>query len=157
MPRRRGVQKKPLIPDPTYQDLLVTQMISVLMKKGKRSIAERICYGAFQIIQQGQDGNEPLKIFRKAVENVKPFLEVKSRRVGGAAYQVPVDVRPERRTSLALRWIVQYASQRSGKTMQTKLAAELLDAANRTGGAIKKKEDTRRMADANKAFAHYRW
>jgi small subunit ribosomal protein S7 len=131
-------------------------MVNLLMRKGKKSTAESICYNAFEMIQQ-KTGNEPLKLFRTAVENVKPLVEVKSRRVGGASYQIPVDVRPERRISLALRWITSYASQRTGKSMEEKLSAELMDAANKTGGAIKKKEDTHRMAEANKAFAHFRW
>jgi small subunit ribosomal protein S7 len=126
------------------------------MRKGKKSTAESICYGALEIIQE-KSGSEPLKLFRTAMDNLKPLVEVKSRRVGGASYQVPVDVRPERRVSLALRWLVQYASQRAGKSMEEKLAGELMDAANSTGGAIKKKEDTHRMAEANKAFAHFRW
>jgi small subunit ribosomal protein S7 len=126
------------------------------MRKGKKSVAESICYKALGIIQE-KTGSEPLKLFRTAVENIKPLVEVKSRRVGGASYQVPVDVRPERRISLALRWLIQYADQRAGKSMEEKLAGELMDAANNTGGAIKKKEDTHRMAEANKAFAHFRW
>jgi small subunit ribosomal protein S7 len=131
-------------------------MINLVMRKGKKSISESICYRAFEMVQQ-KTGSEPLKLFRAAVDNVKPVVEVKSRRVGGASYQVPVDVRPERRISLALRWIIQYADQRTGKSMEEKLAAELIDAANKTGAAIKKKEDTHRMAEANKAFAHFRW
>jgi small subunit ribosomal protein S7 len=131
-------------------------MVNMIMRKGKKSVAEAICYKAFGMIQE-KTGSEPLKLFRTAVENVKPLVEVKSRRVGGASYQVPVDVRPERRISLALRWLVQYADQRAGKSMEEKLAGELMDAANNAGGAIKKKEDTHRMAEANKAFAHFRW
>jgi small subunit ribosomal protein S7 len=156
MSRRRVIQRRQIEPDPLFHDRLVTKLINLLMSKGKKSTAESICYRAFEVMQQ-KVGSEPLKLFRTAVENVKPVVEVKSRRVGGASYQVPVDVRPERRISLALRWITQYASQRSGKSMEEKLAAELMDAANNTGGAIKKKEDTHRMAEANKAFAHFRW
>lgn len=156
MPRRQVIQRRQVDADPIYHDRLVSKMVNVLMRKGKKSIAESICYRAFEMMQQ-KVGSEPLKLFRTAVENVKPLVEVKSRRVGGASYQVPVDVRPERRISLALRWIVLYAQQRGGKSMEEKLAAELMDAANNTGGAIKKKEDTHRMAEANKAFAHFRW
>jgi small subunit ribosomal protein S7 len=156
MPRRRMVQRREVEPDPKYHDRLVNQLINHVMRQGKKSTAESVCYRAFNMIQE-KTSNEPLKLFRSAVDNVKPVVEVKSRRVGGASYQVPVDVRPERRTSLALRWIIQYADQRTGKSMEEKLAAELMDAANRTGGAMKKKEDTHRMAEANKAFAHYRW
>ncbi len=156
MPRRQLIQRRQIEPDPVCHDRLVSKMVNLLMRKGKKSTAESICYNAFEMIQQ-KTGNEPLKLFRTAVENVKPLVEVKSRRVGGASYQIPVDVRPERRISLALRWITSYASQRTGKSMEEKLAAELMDAANRTGGAIKKKEDTHRMAEANKAFAHFRW
>jgi small subunit ribosomal protein S7 len=126
------------------------------MRKGKKSTAEKICYRALETIKAKTE-NDPLKVFKQAVDNVKPLVEVKSRRVGGASYQVPVDIRPGRRIALALRWIVQYADARAGKSMEEKLAGELLDASNKTGGAIKKKEDTHRMAEANKAFAHYRW
>ena len=156
MPRRQVVQRRQTEPDPRYHDRLVSKLINIVMRKGKKSTTESICYAAFDMIQQ-KTGGEPLKLFRTALDNVKPVVEVKSRRVGGASYQVPVDVRPERRISLALRWIIQYAAQRPGKSMEEKLAAELIDAANHTGGAIKKKEDTHRMAEANKAFAHYRW
>jgi small subunit ribosomal protein S7 len=143
-------------PDPRYNDKLVTKLVNVLMRKGKKSTAEKICYQAFDTVKS-KTGNDALKVFKTAVDNVKPMFEVKSRRVGGASYQVPVDIRPNRRLALALRWLTQYAHQRSGKSMQEKLAAEILDASNNTGGAIKKKEDTHRMAEANKAFAHYRW
>lgn len=156
MPRRRIFSQREAAPDPRYQDKLVGKFINVLMRRGKKSTAERICYGAFETIQQ-RTGNDPLKVFRAAVENVKPVVEVKSRRVGGASYQVPVEIRPVRRLSLALRWIAQYAKSRGGKSMSEKLAAELLDAANNTGASVKKREDTHRMAEANKAFAHYRW
>jgi small subunit ribosomal protein S7 len=126
------------------------------MRSGKKSLAQRICYGAFEIIRQ-RTGKDPLEVFEQALKNVMPVLETKARRVGGANYQVPVEVRPERRQTLAIRWIVNYARERSGKSMQEKLAAELIDAANNTGGAVKKKEDTHKMAEANRAFAHYRW
>ena len=156
MPRRREVPKRDVLPDPIYQSQLVTKFINCVMERGKKSLAEGIFYGAMkQIEQKTQD--EPLKTFKKAVENVKPVREVKSRRVGGSTYQVPVEVRPNRRTSLAIRWIIEYATARGEKTMREKLAAELLDAANLRGGAMKKKDDTHKMAEANKAFAHYRW
>jgi len=134
----------------------VGKFINVLMSRGKKSTAERVCYGAFQLIQE-KTGGDPLKVFRAAIDNVKPLVEVKSRRVGGASYQVPVEIRPVRRMSLAMRWIALYAKQRGGKSMADKLAGELVDAANNTGAAVKKREDTHRMAEANKAFAHYRW
>ncbi len=134
----------------------MTKFINTLMRKGKKSTAERVCYGAMDLIQE-RTGGDPLKVFRAAIDNVKPVVEVKSRRVGGASYQVPVEIRPLRRTSLALRWIAQYAQARGGKSMAEKLAGELLDAANNTGASVKKREDTHRMAEANKAFAHYRW
>ncbi len=156
MPRRGMVTPREISTDARYNDRLITRMINVLMRKGKKSIAEKICYQALDIVKN-KAGDDPLKIFKAAVDNVKPMLEVKSRRVGGASYQVPVEIRSTRRIALALRWIRQYASQRSGRSMQEKLAAEILDAANNTGAAIKKREDTHRMADANKAFAHYRW
>lgn len=150
------IWQRTVAPDPRYNDKLVSKLVNVLMRKGKKSTAEKICYQAFDTVK-AKTGNEALKVFKSAVDNVKPMLEVKSRRVGGASYQVPVDIRPNRRLALALRWLTQYAQQRSGKSMQEKLAAEILDASNNTGGAIKKKEDTHRMAEANKAFAHYRW
>jgi small subunit ribosomal protein S7 len=156
MPRRKVAVKREVLPDPQYGDRLITKFISLIMRKGKRSIAEMICYEAFDVIKQ-KSGNDPLKVFKNAVENAKPMVEVKSRRVGGASYQVPVEIRPNRRTTLALRWITTNAQNRSGKSMEEKLAAELMDASNNTGGAVKKKEDTHKMAEANKAFAHYRW
>jgi small subunit ribosomal protein S7 len=146
-----------LVADPLYNSTLVSKFINTVMSDGKRSLAERIMYESFDIIKD-RTGDDPLKIFKKAVENVKPSLEVKSRRVGGSNYQVPVEVNPNRRLSLSIRWLVGFARQRGdGKTMQEKLANELLDAANLRGGAVKKREDTHRMAEANKAFAHYRW
>ena len=156
MPRRGVIQRRQVPADPKYQDRLVSKFINTLMKKGKKSHSEQICYGAFDLIQERM-GTDPLKVFKSAVDHVRPVVEVKSRRVGGASYQVPVDIRPERRLSLALRWLVRFSAQRSGKSMKEKLAAELMDAANRTGAAVKKKEDIHHMAEANKAFAHYRW
>lgn len=156
MPRKRVVERRPIPPDPIYGKPLITKFINVIMKRGKKSIAEKIMYGALDIIQK-RTKQDPLAIFERAVENVKPLVEVKSRRVGGATYQVPVEIRPERRVSLAIRWLVQVSQKRPEKTMQERLAAELMEAANNRGAAIKKKEDTHRMAEANKAFAHYRW
>jgi small subunit ribosomal protein S7 len=156
MPRRKIPTKRESTPDPRYNDRLVGKFINTLMTKGRKSVAESLCYHAFDLIKS-KTSNEPLKVFKSAIDNIKPVLEVKSRRVGGASYQVPVEVRPERRMSLALRWLVLYAKQRSGRSMEEKLASEVLDASNNTGGAVKKREDTHKMAEANKAFAHYRW
>ncbi|HEX7283036.1 MAG TPA: 30S ribosomal protein S7 [Vicinamibacterales bacterium] len=157
MPRRREIPKRELMPDALYQSPLVTKFINTIMSEGKRSTAERILYQSFDLIKE-RSGDDPLKVFKKAVDNVKPALEVKSRRVGGSNYQVPIEVNPNRRLSLSIRWLVGFARARGdGKTMQEKLANELLDAANLRGGAVKKREDTHRMAEANKAFAHYRW
>lgn len=156
MPRRRVAEKRDILPDPKYNSKVVSKFINSIMKNGKKSIAEKICYGAFEILKQ-KTGSDPLKVFKTAIENVKPVLEVKPRRVGGATYQVPVEIRPHRRTALAFRWILNYARERNEKTMQERLAGELLDAYNNTGSSIKKKEDTHKMAEANKAFAHYRW
>ncbi|HKP35988.1 MAG TPA: 30S ribosomal protein S7 [Pyrinomonadaceae bacterium] len=156
MPRRRVAERRAVLPDPVYNSPLVTKFINGIMWGGKRSLAERTFYNA--LIQVGEKaGDEPLKVFKRAIENVRPTVEVKSRRVGGSTYQVPVEVHQERRGALAIRWIVQYARGRGEKTMTDRLAAELLDAANNRGNAVKKKEDTHRMADANKAFAHYKW
>jgi small subunit ribosomal protein S7 len=156
MPRRRVVAKREILPDPLYNSQLVTKFVNTVMERGKKSLAESILYGALnKVAEKTQD--DPMKTFKKAIENVKPALEVKSRRVGGSTYQVPVEVRPNRRTSLAIRWLIEYSTQRGEKTMREKLAAELLDAANLRGGAVKKKDDTHKMAEANKAFAHYRW
>jgi len=156
MPRRRVVAKREILPDPLFNSQLVTKFVNSVMRKGKKSLAEGILYGALnRVAEKTQD--DPMKTFKKAIENAKPALEVKSRRVGGSTYQVPVEVRPNRRTSLAIRWLIDYAAGRGEKTMREKLAAELLDAANLRGGAVKKKDDTHRMAEANKAFAHYRW
>lgn len=156
MSRRKVTVKRKVLPDPKYGDRLVTKFISLIMLDGKRSIAESICYGAFDRIQS-KINSDPLAVFKSAVDNVKPKVEVKSRRVGGASYQVPVEIHYNRRTTLALRWITRSAGQRTGRSMKEKLAAELLDASNNTGAAVKKREDTHRMAEANKAFAHYRW
>jgi len=156
MPRRRDVPKRKITPDPKYRDKLVAKFTNSLMLGGKKSVAVGIIYGAFNIIND-RFKQEPLEIFRKALDNVKPKLEVKSRRVGGATYQVPVEVRPERRVALGMRWLVAYSRSRGEKTMRERLAAELIDAAQLRGNAVKKKDDTHKMADANKAFAHYRW
>jgi len=156
MPRKGFVTRRDVLPDSVYGSDLVQKFINSMMWDGKRSVAQRIFYGAMDIIGQ-KTNDDPVKTFKKAVENVKPVLEVKTRRVGGANYQVPVEVNPFRRQSLAIRWLLLYARTRGGKTMTDKLADELLDAANSRGGAMKKKEDVHRMAEANKAFAHYRW
>ena len=156
MPRRRDVPKRKIIPDPKYKDKLVAKFTNSLMLGGKKPTAEGIIYGAFDIIST-RFKEDPLEIFRKALDNIKPKLEVKSRRVGGATYQVPVEVRPERRTALAMRWLISYSRDRNEKSMSEKLAAEIIAASKGEGNAVKKKEDTHRMADANKAFAHYRW
>ena len=156
MPRRREVAKRVILPDPKYNDRLVAKFMNAIMLDGKKSVAESIVYGAFEIVGE-RSGEEPLALFKKAIENVRPVVEVKSRRVGGSTYQVPVEVRPDRRNALAIRWLMGYARGRGEKTMQERLAGELLDAANNRGAAVKKREDTHRMAEANKAFAHYRW
>jgi len=156
MPRRGTVPKREVLPDPLYNSALVTKFINSMMSEGKRSTSQHIVYGAMTVVQS-KTQEDPLKIFKKAVDNVKPALEVKSRRVGGSNYQVPVEVNPARRTSLALRWIISFARKRPERTMVQKLAAEFMDAANLRGGAVKKREDTHKMAEANKAFAHYRW
>src|SRR4030066_1253535 len=156
MSRRRVAVKREILPDPKFNNKLVAKFVSVLMKQGKKSLAESVCYKAFDIIKE-KTGNDPMKVFKSAIENVKPVVEVKSRRVGGATYQVPTDIRPQRRNALAFRWIMNFAQQRGGKSIKEKLAAVLLDAANNTGTSVKKKEDTHKMAEANKAFAHYRW
>jgi small subunit ribosomal protein S7 len=156
MPRHGPVPKRDVLPDPLYGNKLATKFINTLMGQGKKSTAEQVFYGALRLIEE-RTKTDPQRIFRQAVDNVKPVLEVKSRRVGGATYQVPVEVRPDRRTALALRWLIGYARQRTEKTMRDRLAAELIEAANNRGAAIKKKEDTHKMAEANKAFAHYRW
>jgi small subunit ribosomal protein S7 len=156
MARRRKAIIRVAVPDAQFGDVLISKFIGLLMRKGKRSIAESICYGAFSIISQKHSA-DPVKVFKTAVDHVKPTVEVKSRRVGGASYQVPIEVAQTRRISLALRWLTLHAKKRPGKSMQEKLAAELFDASNNTGAAVKKKEDVHRMAEANKAFAAYRW
>ena len=156
MARRREADKRQILPDPKYNDLLVARFINNLLKQGKKSIAESIFYGALDVV--GEKTNEdPVKVFKKAIENTSPRLEVKSRRVGGATYQVPVEVKESRRAALSIRWMIQNAKSRSGKSMSEKLTGEIIDAYNNVGGTIKKKEDVHRMAEANKAFAHYRW
>ncbi|ADL67997.1 30S ribosomal protein S7 [Thermoanaerobacterium thermosaccharolyticum] len=156
MPRKGYVAKRDVLPDPVYNSKKVTKLINKIMYSGKRGIAQKICYGAFDIIRE-KTGRDPLEVFEEALNNVMPVLEVKPRRVGGATYQVPVEVRPERRQTLGIRWIIEFARKRSGRTMMEKLAAEIMDAANNTGASVKKREDTHKMAEANKAFAHYRW
>jgi len=156
VPRRAVVQKRDVLPDPKYGNRLVAKFTNILMHEGKKSVAEGIVYDALDLVGD-RTKQDPMKIFKQAIDNVRPALEVKSRRVGGSTYQVPVEVRPERRTSLSMRWIILYARQRGDKTMAERLAAELGDAANNRGGAVKKKEDTHKMAEANRAFAHYRW
>ncbi len=156
MPRRREVPKRETWPDPIFSSTLITKFINCMMEQGKKSVAEHIFYGALDVIKD-RAKDDPVKVFKKALDAVKPILEVKSRRVGGATYQVPIEVAQDRRTSLAIRWVISNARSRSEKTMKERLASEILDASNNRGGAIKKKEDTHRMAEANKAFAHYRW
>jgi small subunit ribosomal protein S7 len=156
MPRRREISKRKILPDPKYHDQLVAKFVNCFMRRGKKSVAEGILYRSLDIIREKTKG-DPIVIFRQAIDNVKPVIEVKPRRVGGATYQVPVEVRPDRKTALAMRWIINYARQRPERKMEEALSAELIDAANRRGAAIKKREDTHKMAEANKAFAHYRW
>ena len=156
MPRRGSIAKRDVLPDPLYNSKLVTRLINNVMYDGKKGVAQKIVYGAFDIIRE-KTGKEPLEVFEQAMENVMPQLEVKARRVGGATYQVPMEVRPERRQTLGLRWMTNYSRLRSEKTMKERLAGEILDAVNGAGGAAKKRDDTHKMAEANKAFAHYRW
>jgi small subunit ribosomal protein S7 len=156
MPRKGYIVKRDVLPDPIYGDKVVTKLINQVMKDGKRGVAQKICYDAFDLIRE-RTNKDPMEVFEQALNNIMPVLEVKARRVGGATYQVPMEVRPERRQTLGLRWLVAYARNRGEKTMMQRLAGELMDAANNTGNAVKKKEDTHRMAEANKAFAHYRW
>ncbi len=156
MPRRGQILKRKVLPDPKYHDRLVMKFVNNLMHRGKKSLAERIFYGAMDVIEQ-RTREDPLVLFKRAMDNVKPVIEVKARRVGGATYQVPVEIRPQRRTALAMRWLINYARARGEKTMMERLAAEFIDAANNRGSSIKKREDTHKMAEANKAFAHYRW
>ena len=156
MPRRREVPKREVLPDPLYSSQLVTKFVNVVMRSGKKSVAEHILYEALDTVRE-RTSDDPIKVFKRAIENVKPAVEVKSRRVGGSTYQVPVEVNPSRRLALSIRWIIQFAQARGEKTMRARLAGELMDAAENRGAAIKKKEDTHRMAEANKAFSHYRW
>ena len=157
MPRRREVPKRQILPDPLYHSQLVSKFVNVLMKDGKKSVAERILYDALNTIKERTGEEDPVTVFQKAIDNVKPAVEVKSRRVGGSTYQVPMEVRPARKLALAMRWLIQAAKGRGEKTMRLRLAGELLDAAENRGVAIKRKEDTHRMAEANRAFSHYRW
>ncbi|RMG00684.1 MAG: 30S ribosomal protein S7 [Nitrospirae bacterium] len=156
MPRRRVAEKREILPDPKYGSKVLSKFINAIMKDGKKSTAERICYGAFEILKE-KTGEDPLKVFKAALENVKPIVEVRPRRVGGATYQVPVEVRANRKLALAFRWIRDNARKRPERTMTQRLAGELLDAYNNTGASVKKREDTHKMAEANRAFAHYRW
>ena len=156
MPRRREIPKREILPDPKFKSEEVAKFMNVLMTRGKKSVAERIMYGALDTIAK-KSGKDAFDVFNAAINNVKPMVEVKSRRVGGATYQVPVEVRQDRRTALAMRWLIDYAKGRGEKTMVEKLAGEIIDAANNRGNAVKKREDTHKMAEANKAFAHYRW
>ncbi len=156
MPRKGAVSRRGVVPDPVFANLTVTRLVNKVMTRGKKSLAERIVYRALDTVKE-KSAKEPAKILEQALNNIMPVLEVRPRRVGGATYQVPIEVRPDRRISLGMRWLVQYARQRPGKTMRDKLAAEILDASNNTGAAVKRREDTHKMAEANKAFAHYRW
>ena len=157
MPRRKIAERKTIEPDPRYNSVLVSKFTNGIMERGKRSVAQKIFYGAMDIIERQVTDADPISVFDKAMEMVRPKVEVKSRRVGGATYQVPVEVRPERRNALAIRWIISFAKARPGKSMSEKLAAEFMDAYHERGGSVKKRDDTHRMAEANKAFAHYRW
>ncbi len=156
MPRKGNVPKRELLVDPIYDDIIVTKLINYIMLDGKRGVAQKIVYGAFDIVKE-KTGKDPIEAFNEAMENIMPVLEVKARRVGGATYQVPVEVRADRRLALGLRWLVNYSRKRGEKTMKERLAAEIIDAMNNTGASVKKREDTHKMAEANKAFAHYRW
>ena len=156
MPRRGFIPKREVLADPIYASVIVTKLINQVMYDGKRGVAQQACYGAFDIIRE-KTGREPLEVFTQAMENIMPVLEVKARRVGGATYQVPIEIRTERRQTLGLRWLVSYARKRSERTMMQRLSGEIMDAANQAGNAFKKKEDTHKMAEANRAFAHYRW
>ena len=156
MPRRGNVPKREVLPDPIYNSVLVTKLVNSIMLDGKKGDSQKVVYGAFDIIKE-KTGKDPLEVFTTALENIMPSLEVKARRVGGATYQVPIEVRPERRQTLGLRWLTTYARNRSEKTMRERLAGEIMDAANNLGSAVKKREDTHKMAESNKAFAHYRW
>ena len=156
MPRKGFIPKRDVLADPIYNDKIVTKLINKIMLSGKKGVAQKICYDAFDLIRQ-KTGREPLEVFEQAINNIMPVLEVKARRVGGATYQVPMEVRPERRQTLGLRWLVDFSRKRNERTMKERLAGELMDASNSLGASVKKKEDTHKMAEANKAFAHYRW
>jgi len=156
VPRRGNVPKREILPDPLYNSPMVTRLINSIMLDGKKGVAQKVVYGAFEIIKE-KTGKEPLDAYTEALENIMPTLEVKARRVGGATYQVPIEVRPSRRQTLGLRWLVSFARSRNEKTMKERLAGEIMDASNNIGAAVKKREDTHKMADANKAFSHYRW
>ena len=156
MPRRGNVPKREILPDPIYNSVLVTKLVNSIMLDGKKGVAQKVVYGAFDMVKE-QTGKDPLEVFTTAMDNIMPSLEVKARRVGGATYQVPMDVRPVRRQTLGLRWLTTYARARSERTMAERLANEIMDAANNTGSAVKKREDTHKMAESNKAFAHFRW
>ena len=156
MPRRGNVPKREVLPDPMYKSVLVTKLVNSIMLDGKKGVAQKVVYGAFGIIEE-KTGKNGLEVFQEAMENIMPSLEVKSRRVGGATYQVPIEVRPDRRQTLGLRWLTTYSRARSEKTMKERLAAEIMDASNNTGASVKKREDTHKMAEANKAFSHFRW
>ena len=156
MPRKGHVPKREVLPDPLYNDTIVTKLINNIMLDGKKGISQRICYDAFEIIRT-KTGKDPLDVFHQALDNIMPILEVKARRVGGATYQVPLEVRPDRKQALGLRWLVEYSRSRNERTMKERLAGEIMDAVNGAGGAAKRRDDTHRMAEANRAFAHYRW
>ena len=156
MPRRGNVPKREILPDPVYNSVLVTKLVNSIMLDGKKGVAQKVVYGAFEMIEE-KTGKNPLEVFNQALENIMPSLEVKARRVGGATYQVPIEVRPARRQTLGLRWLTNYSRNRGERTMHERLAGEIMDAANNTGSAVKKREETHKMADSNKAFAHYRW
>ncbi len=156
MPRRGNVPKREILPDPIYGSVLVTKLVNSIMLDGKKGVAQKVVYGAFDIVKE-KTGNDPLEVFTQAMENIMPSLEIKARRVGGATYQVPMDVRPARRQTLGLRWLTNYSRARGERTMAERLASEIMEAANNTGSSVKKREDTHKMAEANKAFAHFRW
>ena len=156
MPRRGNVPKREILPDPIYGSVLVTKLVNSIMLDGKKGVAQKVVYGAFDMVKE-KTGNDPLEVFTQAMENIMPSLEIKARRVGGATYQVPMDVRPARRQTLGLRWLTNYSRARGERTMAERLASEIMDAANNTGSSVKKREDTHKMAEANKAFAHFRW
>ena len=156
MPRRGNVPKREVLPDPLYNSILVTKLVNSVMLDGKKGVAQKVVYGAFEIIKEKTD-KEPMEVYTQALENIMPSLEIKARRVGGATYQVPIEVRPERRQTLGLRWLTAYSRKRGEKTMKDRLANEIMDAANNTGASVKKREDVHKMAESNKAFAHFRW